>query len=80
MINAIPFIGWLMSFVFSVSLSVPFWICWTKCGIGHKYFYWLPEIYQSINFWPCVGLFIVISILKSTLVPRLVNIETTKKD
>lgn len=64
MINKLPIIGWLLSFVASVSLSIPFWICWTHYGIGAKYFYWLPEVYQHIPFWNCVGLFIVLSIIK----------------
>lgn len=70
MLNAIPVLGWLISAGISVSLSIPFWICWTVCGLGAKYFYWLPETYRVIPFWHAVGLFIVISILKSALTPN----------
>lgn len=79
MINVIPIVGWLISFVFSASLSVPFWFCWTRCGLGAKYFYWLPDIYLHIPFWNCVGLFIVISILKNALTPKLVDVSQTNK-
>jgi len=75
MINKIPFIGWLFSSIAAVSLSIPFWICWTWGGIGKKYFYWIPEIYQAISFWNCVGLFIVIAILKGTLIPKLCSVS-----
>ena len=81
MLNAVPFIGWLLSLLFSISLAIPFWFCWTACGLGQKYFYWLPPVYQHIGFWSCVGLFMIISILKAILVPRLVNVNngTEKK-
>ena len=77
MLNSIPFIGWFLSFFFSVSYAIPFWFIWTVCDVGKKYFYWLPELYLSIPFWECVGLFIIIGILKDTLVPKLV--EVTQK-
>lgn len=76
MINKLPVIGWLLSIVSSVSLSIPFWICWTVCGLGEKYFYWLPEVYWNLPFWNCVGLFIVISIIKGVLVPTLVSVSS----
>jgi len=74
MINSIPVIGWLLSLVFTISSSIPFWIIWTHFGLGSRYAYWLPEVYQSIPFWHCVGLFIVISILKSSLTPKFANV------
>lgn len=70
MLNAIPVIGWMLSFVVSVSLAIPFWVCWTLCGIGVNYFYFLPKTYHEIGFWNCVGLFMVISIVKAVLMPR----------
>ena len=76
MINAIPLLGWLLSFVFSVSLALPFWICWTNCKIGETYFYFLPVVFQSISFWHCVGLFLCISILKSVLIPKIVEVNS----
>jgi hypothetical protein len=63
MLNQLPFIGWILDFIFKVSLALPFWICWTVGGIGQKYFYFLPLVYQKIGFWHCVGIFIVLSIL-----------------
>lgn len=71
MINAIPFLGWMLSVIFSISLAIPFWLCWTVGGIGEMYFYWLPSTYRSIPFWHCVGLFMAISILKAVLIPHL---------
>ena len=71
MINAIPIIGWLLSLLFSISVSIPFWFLWTSCNFGTTYFQFLPTQYQSIPFWDCVGLFIIISILKSALMPSV---------
>lgn len=73
--NAIPVIGWALSLFFTTSVAVPFWVIWSVCGIGAKYFYWLPEVYQSIPFWNCVGLFMVIGILKHVLTPKLVSVS-----
>lgn len=80
MINAIPLFGWFMSIAFSTSLSVPFWFFWSICGIGEKYFYWLPQIYHYISFLNCIGLFVVISILKATIVPKIISVDIKNKD
>lgn len=74
MINKLPIIGWALSLIGSASMSVPFWLCWTFAGIGARYFYWLPPVYQDIGFWQCVGLFVVISILKGCF-PVLVTVS-----
>jgi len=73
MLNKIPFIGWALTFAASVSLSVPFWFIWNR--LAPIYFYQLPEVYKHIPFWHCVGLFIVIPILKHTLVPQLASVS-----
>lgn len=69
MLNAIPFLGWFISLIVSTSLAVPFWACWTWGGLGKRYFYFLPDVFLSIPFWNCVGLFIIISVLKAVLWP-----------
>jgi hypothetical protein len=69
-INLFPGVGWVLSLIFNISLAVPFWIAWTLCGIGETYFFFLPPVYHSIGFWACVGLFMVLSILKWVLLPR----------
>ena len=77
--NYIPVFGWLMDLGFKMSLAVPFYICWTFCGLGKRYFYFLPEQYQSIPFWHCVGLFIAIPILLHIITPRLASVKQTVK-
>jgi hypothetical protein len=80
-INSLPIVGWILSFVGNVSLAVPFWICWTVCGIGQLYFDFLPTQWQSIPFWNCVGLFLSVSIIKAVFVPKLAVVtQTVKKD
>lgn len=69
MINAIPIIGWLLSFAFSLSLSVPFYFLWGY--LGPKYFYFVPPLYQHIPFWDCVWIFMLMPILKGLLLPTL---------
>lgn len=75
MLNQIPILGWLLDFGLKVSLAIPFWLIWTVGGIGNMYFDFLPAKYQSIPFWHCVGLFIVIPIIYGIAVPKLVSIN-----
>jgi len=79
MLNSLPIIGWLISFIATTSLSLAFWVCWSVGGIGTKYFYFLPDTYQDISFWNCVGLFIVISILKGTLIPKIFKVSNNQE-
>jgi len=76
-INSIPILGWMLSFIGNVSLAIPFWLCWTVCGLGSYYFDFLPSKYQSIPFWECVGLFFIASILKVVLIPKLVSVSNS---
>jgi hypothetical protein len=78
MINAIPFIGWIISAVVSISMAIPFYFFWSSYGIGSRYFDFLPAKYQLIPFWDCVGLFVVMSILKSVL-PKLVSVSNNSE-
>ncbi len=75
MINMIPFVGWIISALAMASLAVPFWFLWTACELGTMYFGFLPDKYQTLPFFHCVGLFIVISILKVVLIPRLTSVS-----
>ena len=83
MINAIPVIGWFLSLFFSISLAVPFWLIWSVFGIGQTFAYWLPPVYLHPGFWECVGVFIVVSIIKLVFIPRIASVSSessTKKD
>lgn len=75
--NALPLVGWVLSFVGNVSLAIPFWICWTNCGIGAMYFDFLPSQWQSIPFWNCVGIFISVSVIRTVFVPKLAYVNQT---
>ncbi len=79
-LNYLPILGWAMSVFFNVSVAIPFWFLWTYHEMGKRFFYWLPETYQSIAFWDTVALFIVIGILKSVLLPSFSHSTTVKKD
>lgn len=68
MIYSLPVFGWIIGLFFHVALAVPFWIAWN--ALAPKFFYWLPPVFLSIGFWEIVGLFVIVSILKSLLLPR----------
>ncbi|HAW81720.1 MAG TPA: hypothetical protein DCX27_19680 [Balneola sp.] len=75
--NSIPVVGWILSFIAVSSTAVPFWIAWTRCGIGEKYFYFLPEVYLHPGFWDCVGVFMCVFILKKVLTPKFASVTNT---
>lgn len=76
--NAIPVIGWIIDLASKISLSVPFWIVWMLCGIGAKYFYWLPDIYLRPGFWDCVGVFICLGVLGAFSPLRVASASTSE--
>ena len=77
MINAIPFLGWIIDLVFKISLAIPFYIVWTGFGIGKKFFRFLPPVYLEPSFWDCVGVFIVVPIVYGIFVPKIVSVSQT---
>ena len=79
MIYSIPIVGWIVGLFIDISLGLPFWFVWTRCGIGAKFFYFLPDRYLAPSFWEVVGVFIVLPIVKRMLTPHLVNVEQTNK-
>ena len=68
MINAIPIIGWLVSFVLSTFLAIPFWFIWTYLEIGLM-FDFLPGALRMPGFWATVGIFMCLSILRAVALP-----------
>lgn len=79
MLNYIPIFGWILDFIFKVSLAVPFWFIWTVSDIGGEYFYFLPDKFQKIDFWPTVGIFVCLGILKS-FSPFVVSSSSTNEN
>jgi hypothetical protein len=73
MTNFIPFIGPLLTWFCYVTAAIPFWFCWSLCGLGEKYFPALPDQWQYLPFWDCVGLCFCISIAKAMLTPRFAS-------
>jgi len=78
-INCVPFLGWLLSFIANASLAVPFWFCWTYLELGRIYFYFVPVVFQSIPFWNCVGLFMILGILRHIFTFKFVEITQNNK-
>lgn len=74
MLNALPFVGWLLDFL-KVRLAAPFWFIWTVNGIGEQYFGFLPPVYLHPGFWNVVGVFIVVPILYGIFVPKLASVN-----
>ncbi|MYD43763.1 MAG: hypothetical protein F4W90_07700 [Gammaproteobacteria bacterium] len=75
MLNAIPIIGWLISFIIATLLAIPFWFIWTYLDIG-MLFSFLPEGLQSPGFWATVGAFMCFSILRAVMLP----VRSSSKD
>ena len=77
MINKLPLIGWFFSIAASISLSVPFYFIWN--ALAPTYFYWLPKVYLAIPFWHCVGLFVILPVIKHTLTPTFAKVSQSNK-
>ena len=77
MINAIPVLGWLISFVLSVCISIPFYFLWN--WLAPIYGYWLPRVYLEVPFWHCVGLFMLMPMVKTLLVPKIASASADAK-
>ena len=69
MLNAVPIIGWLLSFLLATSLAIPFWFIWTFLGVGEM-FEFLPDQFQAPGFWATVGIFICLSIIRAVVLPH----------
>ena len=78
--NAIPIVGWLISFVINVFLSIPFWFIWTVCGIGRNFFTFLPEALQAPGFWAVVGIFICLEILRGVIFGLNTGAKNSKQE
>lgn len=74
MLNFIPVSGWILDLFLKMSLAAPFWFIWTVWGLGEKYFYFLPKVYHGPGFWDCVGVFMVVPILRLIFVPQIVSV------
>jgi len=77
MIYLLPVVGWLIGFVITFFLAIPFYFLWNYCA--PIYMYWLPLVYQQIPFWDCVWLAMTISITKLVLLPRFGTTVENKK-
>ena len=67
-ITAIPFIGWVVGPIIAFFSAIPFYVIWHWMNIK-KFFYFLPDIYLNIGFWDLAFLFIIVSFLKSLILP-----------
>ena len=74
---ALPIIGWILGFIFSICISIPFYFLWN--WLAPVYFYFLPKIYLDLPFFHCVGIFMLFPLLKTLLSPFRQNITTTKE-
>ncbi|MCY3857931.1 MAG: hypothetical protein OXG25_03360 [Gammaproteobacteria bacterium] len=79
MVNAIPIIGWAISFVLATLLAVPFWFVWSYLGIGEM-FGFLPVALQTPGFWATVGIFMCLSIFRAVALPRGLHVGDKNGD
>jgi hypothetical protein len=77
MLMRIPVIGWLLGFLVAFFLSIPFYFIWN--ALAPTYFGWLPAVWLNIPFWHMVGLFMIFSVLRFTLLPSVTASATVEK-
>lgn len=79
MLNKIPIIGWVLTVIAAIGLSVPFWLAWSVGGIGRIFFSgYIPAQFVNPGFWQIFGLFICLGIFKwilSCITPNFVEVN-----
>ncbi len=56
-----------MKIMQSILLAIPFYFLWN--WLAATYVPGLPQAYQHIPFWHCVGLFVLIAIIQMLIFP-----------
>lgn len=67
MLFFIPIIGPIFGFILMCFFAIPFYFLWN--ALAPVYFYWLPQVYHTLPFWHCVGLLMLVFMLKLVLFP-----------
>lgn len=67
----VPIIGWLISFILNLFLTIPTYYLWNY--IAPKYLYFIPEKYQVLPFWDILWIIMLISIVKYVLFSGLLS-------
>lgn len=57
--------------------ALPFWFFWTVLRVGERFFYFLPEVFHSINLIDCYSLCVITSIIQAILFPKNTDATTT---
>jgi hypothetical protein len=79
--NKLPIIGWIITIIAAIGLSVPFWLAWSVFGIGERFFSdYLPSQFVDPGFWEIFWLFICLGIFRwvlSCITPRFVHVSVS---
>ena len=68
--------GIFINMAANVLIAVPFWLLWTVFKIGAKYFYFLPDLYQNIPLWNCIGIFLCVGMVKLLFAHNSATVNT----
>ena len=59
----------LIDWLWTCLLAIPVWLLWTVCGLGARYFGFLPQAWLSMPLLHMLGLFLLLAIGR-TAAPR----------
>lgn len=62
-----PIIGWLISALLAVLITLPLHHLWG--WLGPIYFGFVPEVYLNMGFWDMAGMLILIGLIKLIVYP-----------
>lgn len=65
---ALPLLA-LLNWLITGALALPAWLLWTVCGLGARYFGFLPQAWQGITLPHLAGLFVLAAIVRTVLAP-----------
>jgi len=64
-----------LSWLWTLFLALPAWLLWSHCGLGVRYFGFLPTAWQSPSMLDMVALFLLVTIGRSVLWPTRVSLQ-----
>lgn len=65
----------LLNWLITAALALPAWLLWTVCGLGARYFAFLPTAWQTITLPHLAGLFVLVAVVRAALTPLMAELK-----
>lgn len=69
----------VVSWLWTALLAIPLWLLWTVCGLGSRYFAFLPSIWQSVSLPQMAGLLLLLAIARTIASPLKFDLRVSSR-